>query len=143
MILSEEGLAKLMEWEGCILHIYKDAAGLPTIGVGHLVQKNEDYTKGITKEQALELLRSDLIRFEHEVNDTVTVPLDQNQYDALVSFAFNVGCKAFRDSTLVKKLNAGDYDAVPDELMKWTRAGGKRCDGLVSRRRNEVALWMA
>lgn len=132
-----------MEWEGCILHVYKDSAGYPTIGVGHLICKGEDFSKGLTTEQAQDLLQKDLIRFEAVVNEKVTVPLTQNQYDALVSFAFNVGDGAFRQSTLLKRLNAGDYTAVPDQLMKWTKAGGKTCDGLITRRKNEVELWVA
>ncbi len=141
MRMSERGLAKLKEWEGCILHVYKDAAGLPTIGVGHLIHHNEDYSKGLTEEQALDLLASDLIRFEAVVNNEVKVPLSQSQFDTLVSFTFNVGCQAFRDSTLLKKLNAGDYDAVPNQLMRWTKAGGKQCNGLIARRENECKLW--
>lgn len=143
MRISPNGLKKLMEWEGCVLHVYKDAAGLPTIGVGHLIRKGEDFSTGLTTEQAQDLLQKDLVRFESVVNEKVKVPLTQNQYDALVSFAFNVGDGAFRQSTLLKRLNAGDYDAVSDQLMRWTKAGGKTCDGLIVRRRNEVKLWIA
>jgi len=141
MRISANGLKKLMQWEGTILHIYKDAAGLPTIGTGHLIVKGEDFSAGITTEQAADLLQSDLMRFEDVVNSKVTVPLTQSQYDALVSFAFNVGVGAFRSSTLLKKLNAGDYDAIPEQLKRWNKAGGKVIDGLTYRRRNEIALW--
>jgi lysozyme len=141
MKMSANGIKKLMEWEGVVLHIYKDQAGYPTIGCGHLIQKGEDYSKGLTTEQAMDLLTDDLVRFEEAVNNAVKVPLTQNQYDALVSFAFNVGAGAFRTSTLLKRLNSGDYAAVPDQLMRWTKAGGKPCDGLVVRRRNEIKLW--
>lgn len=141
MRMSPNGLKKLMEWEGTVLHVYKDAAGLPTIGTGHLIQPGEDFTKGLTTSEAQDLLASDLIRFEEAVNSRVTVPLAQNQYDALVSFAFNVGVGAFKTSTLLKKLNDGDVSAVPAQLMLWTKAGGKTCDGLITRRKNEVRLW--
>lgn len=141
MKISDNGIAKLMEWEGCKLNVYKDSAGLPTIGVGHLIQDGEDFCKGIGIPQAMELLRKDLKRFEFAVTDLVTVPLSQNQYDALVCFAFNIGCGAFMKSTLLKKLNAGDYEAIPEQLMRWTKAGGKQCAGLVNRRKNEIELW--
>jgi len=143
MKISADGLKKLMEWEGCELRVYKDAAGLPTIGVGHLIHHNEDFSKGITTTQAQDLLMSDLTRFEMAVNRLVTVPLTQAQFDALVSFAFNVGVGAFQKSTLLKKLNAGLYAEVPVQLMLWTKAGGKTCNGLIARRENEVKLWTA
>jgi len=143
MRISANGLKKLMEWEGCELQIYKDAADLPTIGVGHLVQKEEDFSKGITTTQAQDLLMSDLTRFEMAVNRLVTVPLTQSQFDALVSFSFNVGVGAFAKSTLLKKLNAGLYAEVPIQLMLWTKAAGKTCNGLIARRENEVKLWTA
>ena len=143
MNISPNGLKFLMEAEGCVLKIYKDSAGYPTIGTGHLIRKGEDFSAGLTTEQAQDLLQKDLVRFEAVVNEKVTVALTQNQYDALVSFAFNVGDGAFRSSTLLKRLNAGDYTAVPDQLMKWTKAGGRVNDGLITRRRNEAKLWVA
>lgn len=143
MKMSPEGIKKLMEWEGTVLTPYKDAAGLPTIGTGHLIQKGEDYTKGLTEEGAAELLRRDLVRFEAAVNQYVTIPLSQNQFDALVSFAFNIGTGAFRSSTLLQKVNLGLMDEIPKQLMRWTKAGGKPCAGLVARRKNEIELWTA
>jgi len=143
MKISPDGIKKLMEWEGVVLHTYLDAAGLPTIGVGHLLQHGESYPNGLTLDGAMALLANDLIRFEAAVNKHVNVPLTQPQYDALVSFAFNVGVGAFKSSTLLKKLNTGDYEAVPTQLMRWTKAGGKQCNGLVARRKNEIELWQA
>jgi lysozyme len=143
MNISANGLKKLMEWEGTVLHIYKDAAGLPTIGTGHLIREGEDYSRGITSEQAQDLLQADLVRFEAVVNKCVKVPLTQSQYDALVSFAFNVGDGAFRSSTLLAKLNLGFYEAIPAQLRRWTKAGGKKVAGLVTRRENEIKLWEA
>ena len=95
----------------------------------------------LTKKQALDRFDKDLKKFEAGVSESVTVPLTQNQFDALVSFVFNVGLGAFQKSTLLRKLNAGDYAAVPGELMKWTKAGGKELPGLVRRRRAEAGLW--
>jgi len=143
MKISDNGIAKLMEWEGTILHVYNDAAGLPTIGVGHLIQKGEDFSNGITHDQAFELLKKDLVRFERVVNMYVKVPLTQNQFDALVAFAFNVGTGAFLDSTLLMRLNCREYNSVPEQLMRWTKAGGKQVAGLVNRRQNEIELWEA
>jgi lysozyme len=154
MEMSEHGRELLAQWEGFKQKVYKDAVGKATIGVGHLLTGAEkssgsitingeciDYSGGITKEQVLGLLAQDLGRFEKAINDNVTVSIKQNQFDALVAFCFNVGVGAFTDSTLLKKLNDGSYDAVPDQLMKWTKGGGKTLPGLVNRRQHEIDLW--
>jgi len=142
MQISANGLKKLMDWEGVVLHKYQDAAGLWTIGCGHLITKDENFTI-LTTVEAQDLLHKDLTRFENIINAAVKVPLNQNQFDALVIFTFNIGTGAFIQSTLLKKLNAGDYKSVPDQLMRWTKAGGKEYLGLVTRRKNEIALWNA
>jgi lysozyme len=114
-----------------------------TIGYGHTkgVKKN----MRITKEEAENLLRDDLRSFEAEVKNMVDVPLSQYQFDALVSFVFNLGAANFKSSTLLKKLNAGDYAAVPAQLMRWNKArvGGKLqpLTGLTRRRTAEAALF--
>lgn len=154
MQMSQHGLALLTQWEGCELRVYNDSAGLPTIGVGHLLTKSEltsgkitiagvpvKYADGITQQQAEDLLSQDLGPREQVVNQAVKVPLNQNQFDALTSFTFNVGRDAFTGSTLLKVLNQGKYDQVPDQLMRWTRSGGRVVQGLVNRRQNEVKLW--
>ena len=142
MKFSEHGLELLKEWEGCILHIYKDAAGLPTIGIGHLITKNDpDFSKGITEEEAFSILAKDVAPAENCVNSYVKVELNQNQFDALVSFTFNCGLGAFQKSTLLKLLNEGQYNQIPIQLLRWTKAGGKQCDGLVVRRNDEIKLW--
>ncbi|MHC3939910.1 hypothetical protein ACI0FR_01214 [Paenochrobactrum sp. BZR 201-1] len=94
----------------------------------------------INDQEADRILRADLAKFEKRVSDLVKVPLNDNQYAALVSFDFNTG--ALHKSTLLKKLNTGDYSAVPAELMKWVNAGGKRVQGLVNRRAAEAGLWV-
>ena len=155
MQTSEHGLQLLKQWEGFKLQLYKDSAGLPTIGVGHLLKKDElasgriviggvpvEFEDGLGEEQVTLLLQQDLHPAENAVNSGVKVVLDQNQFDALVSFTFNSGAQAFADSTLLKMLNQGSYDAVPDQLRRWVRAGGKIVQGLVNRRENEIKLWL-
>ena len=154
MQMSEHGLALLQQWEGFKLQVYKDSAGLPTIGVGHLITKAEQasgtitingvpvqYAGGLTDQQVLDLLAQDVRPAENAVNGGVTVPLNQDQFDALVSFTFNVGVGAFQSSTLLKLLNQQQYDDVPAQLLRWTRAGGQVVQGLVNRRNNEIKLW--
>ena len=129
MQMSEKGKELLAEWEGVELKVYKDVAGLPTIGVGHLLTQDEltsgkilirgepiRYADGLTKTQAMDLLDQDLERFEEAVNESGKVDLKQNQFDALVSFTFNVGSNAFRNSTLLRLLNQGNYSDVPNNL---------------------------
>ena len=154
MQMSENGLGLLQQWEGFKLQVYKDSAGFPTIGVGHLLTKPEltsgeiviggvpvQYAGGLTNQQTLDLLGQDVKPAEQAVNTGVKVPLNQNQFDALVSFTFNVGVGAFQSSTLLKVLNQQQYDEVPAQLLRWTRAGGQVVQGLVNRRQNEIKLW--
>ena len=130
-------------YEGEKLTSYRDTGGIWTIGVGHTSDEKFKVKKGqtITKEFSRELLRHDLKEAEHFVKTLVKVPLNENQYGALVSFTFNLGGGAFKGSTLLRKLNAGDYKAVPSELMKWVNDDGVRLAGLVRRRSAEGALW--
>ena len=145
MKISDEGLEFITREEGIVLQIYKDPVGLPTIGVGHLLTREEKiggkFARGITRDEALDLLRKDASYAEDVINRAVKVPLNQNQFDALCSMVFNIGTGAFQKSTLLKILNAGDYDGVPKQIVKWVRAGGKILPGLVSRRKNEIMLW--
>lgn len=139
-------IEKLKQWEGCRLSAYRDSAGVWTIGYGHT---GPDVYSGlkITQEQADKLLISDLLRFERAVDSTVKVSLTDHQFGALVSFAFNVGVSAFQGSTLARKLNDGDYNAVPGELARWNKVtvNGKKVvlTGLVNRRAAEAGLWAA
>jgi lysozyme len=152
--MSEHGLELLKQWEGFKNTVYKDSAGLDTIGVGHLITSSEkssgtitingvavQYANGLTDQQVLDLLSQDVQPAEQAVNNGVKVALDQNQFDALVSFTFNVGVGAFTSSTLLKVLNQSQYDGVPDQLRRWNKAGGQVVQGLVNRRENEVKLW--
>ncbi|MGC2237213.1 MAG: lysozyme [Pyrinomonadaceae bacterium] len=154
MKMSANGLNLLEQWEGFKLKVYKDSAGLPTIGVGHLLIKSEltsgkivikgvavKYAGGLTNQQVIDLLAQDVAPVGQVVTKAVTVPLTQNQFDALVSFTFNVGNAAFTGSTLLKVLNQKQYKEVPEQLLRWTRSGGKIVPGLVNRRENEIKLW--
>jgi len=138
--ISPEGLTLIKQWEGCRLTAYKDVAGVWTIGYG---STGAHVRAGMTISQAEAdaLLVADLARFERAVEQLVKVPLSDGQFAALVSFAFNVGEGALQKSTLLKKLNAGNYDAAPGELAKWVNAGGKKVQGLVNRRAAEAGLW--
>lgn len=140
MKLSEKGRALLIELEGKRNHVYEDVAGLKTIGVGHLLKPGED-TGPLSDEEIFDLLEADLLPFERRISRDVIVILDQCQFDALVIFAFNVGINAFKNSTLLKVLNHGDYENVPDQLMRWNKSGGKVVAGLTNRRKAEVDMW--
>ncbi|MCP8895361.1 glycoside hydrolase family protein [Shinella daejeonensis] len=140
--INAAGLSHVKQWEGKRNVAYRDVGGVLTIGYGHTSAAGVPYVKEgmrVSDREAEDILRSDLGKFEERVERLVKVPLTDNQFAVLVSFDFNTG--ALHKSTLLKKLNAGDYDAVPAELMKWVNAGGKRVQGLVNRRSAEAGLW--
>ena len=152
--ISKEGLHFIKEHEGVELNVYKDVAGLPTIGIGHLLTQDElrsgkidimgtkvRYGGGILLDQAYDLLDQDLDRFENAVNRNVTVPLTQNKFDALVSLAFNIGIGAFSNSTLLKFLNKGNYKEACNQFGRWVYSGGKVIQGLINRRKDEQEVW--
>lgn len=148
MRLSKQGADFIGAFEGFSGTLYNDPAGHCTIGFGHLVHLGNcdgsepaEFKKGITRKRAARLLREDALSFENAIEDAVAVRLSQTQFDALVSFCFNVGPGNFRSSTLLKKLNEGDYEAVPGQLNRWVFAGGKKLDGLIRRRRAEGRLF--
>lgn len=138
--ISPKGLDTIKTFEGLRLDAYLCPAGVWTIGYG----TTRGVMKGdrITKEQAEKLLIEDVRQFEAAINKLVKVPLKQGQFDALVVFCYNVGIGAFERSSLLKKLNAGDYSAAPQELGRWVRAQGVRLEGLVRRRNAEIDLWV-
>ena len=137
MKLSDNGLSLLERREGVRLKPYLDAAGKPTIGYGHLILPGENFSAGISEAQARELLRVDTEKAQKAVRDAVSHPLNQNQFDALVSLAFNIGANAFRGSTLVKLLNQGYVAAAAEQILAWKYAGGKPV--LLARRQAEKA----
>lgn len=140
---SRRGLELITSFEGFVDHVYLDPVGIPTIGVGHVVRAGESFPAKITRERGLQLLASDAQIAEAAVRRLVKVRLSQGQFDALVSFAFNVGTGALAVSTLLRELNAGHYRAAADQLLLWTKAGGSELPGLVRRRQAERALFLS
>jgi lysozyme len=118
MKTSDAGLHLIIEREGKKNKAYLDSVGVPTIGVGH-TGPEVHLRLAWTDDQVMDVLRKDIERFERAVSDAVLVELDQYQFDALVSFAFNVGETAFKTSTLVRKLNAGDIDGAAAQFDRW------------------------
>ena len=135
------GRALIKHFEGCRLDSYLCPAGVWTIGVGHT---GPEVVAGlhITQTSADELLAKDLERFEKAVTDLITVPLDQCEFDALVSFAFNTGSGALQESTLRKRLNRGDPKSAvfAEELIRWVNGANGPLEGLVRRREAEIKL---
>ena len=146
MSLSLEGVNKICNFEGLKFSAYDDGNGVWTIGYGTTRYPNgKRVSEGdrCTLEQAKTYMRHDLKIFEHAINSSVTVPLKQNQFDALVSLTYNIGVRAFKNSTLLKKLNLGDYQEAANQFDVWVNAGGKRLQGLVNRRAMEKKLFLS
>ncbi len=139
MNLGYKGTDLLKFYEGCKLVAYQDSVGVWTIGYGHTKGVYEGMT--ITQEQAEQMLLDELKEYESYVDDLVTVPLNQNQFDALVVWVYNLGPTNFRKSTLLKELNNGNYQAVPIEIKRWNKAGGQVLEGLIKRRKAEANLF--
>ena len=139
--LGKYGLELIKSFEGCVLKVYLDAIGLPTIGYGHLIKPGESFTK-ITQKEAEDLLKSDAQIFVDGVNKLLEVNVTQNQFDALVSIAFNIGLGNLKSSTLLRLINAGDYKGAADQFPRWNKAGGKVLNGLTKRRNAERDLFL-
>ena len=147
MRMSKEGIdALLKKFEGCKLSSYRCPANVWTIGYGHTsaagVPEVKDGMK-ITQKQADDILFDDLVKYETAVCGMVKQPLTQHQFDVLVDFAYNAGVGALQKSTLLKKVNAAQFDDVPAELAKWTKGGGKVLPGLVRRCQARSAWWVS
>jgi len=138
---SIAGLDALKNHEGFSATAYQDTAGNWTIGYGHKLQDGESFD-AIDQAQATALLAGDVRAAEDAVNSLVSAPLSQTQFDALVSFVYNVGAGAFRKSTLLAKLNAGDVAGATAEFSRWTHSGGKVDPILVARREDEARLFL-
>ncbi|WP_145494572.1 lysozyme [Yersinia bercovieri] len=145
MQISQNGINKLKGEEGEKLIGYKDSRGIPTVGVGHtgVVDGKPVYVgMVITKDKSSDLLRSDLAWVEKSIATGVKAPLTQNQYDALCSLIFNIGPTAFANSTVLKRLNAGDYKGAADAFLMWKKAGNDP-EILLPRRQREMALFLS
>ncbi|MGF2881856.1 lysozyme [Acinetobacter johnsonii] len=145
MAVSPFGVDLIYSFEGKRLTAYDDGVGVWTIGFGTTVYPNGIKVKKgdtCTEAQAKTYMAHDLKKFEAAVNNAVTVQLNQNQFDSLVSLAYNIGASAFSQSTLVKKLNAHDIRGAADQFDVWVNAGGKRMQGLVNRRSKEKQLFL-
>ena len=144
MKISNTGIKLIRGFEELRLKAYDDGVGVWTIGYGTTVINGVAVKKGdtCTLEQAKAYMAQDLKKFESAVNTAVKVPLNQNQFDALVSLTYNIGIGAFKDSTLLKKLNAKDYAGTAAQFPRWNRGGGRVLNGLVKRRKIEMELFL-
>lgn len=143
--MTERGIELVKRFEGFSSTIYLCPAGYPTIGYGHVVtpEERERFRNGITREEAEELLRRDLIRFELGVKSLIKgVKLHEYSIDALVSFSYNVGLYAFRGSTLRRLILRGELIDAAEQFLRWVYAGGKKLRGLELRRRAERELFL-
>ncbi len=140
MKISAAGLSLIREFEGFYPVPYRCPAGLWTVGYGHVLAPYESYVR-ITQAQAEALLRKDVRHAALSVLALVRVPLTQGQFDALVSFAFNLGSGAFERSTLRRAVNRQAHDEVPEQLLRWVYAAGRKMPGLQRRRAAEARLY--
>lgn len=141
MKISDNGIWHLIRLEGYRNNAYKDVKGLWTTGVGHLIQPHEEHLINtvLTNEEVEDLLKADLVRFERVVNETIKVPLTQNQYDSLVSIAFNIGVHGFKNSTFVKRINNKESkERISQAIMMWNKPSQ-----IIGRRKKEVKLYFS
>lgn len=140
MKTSEAGKELIKRFEGLRLRAYHCSANVLTIGYGHTGQDVHE-NMVITERQANHFLEKDLKKFEKAINTQVTVDLEQHQFDALVSWVYNLGLGNFENSTMLKELNKNNKQQVPAEMKRWVYAGGKKLPGLVKRRVAESQLF--
>ncbi|KOR02514.1 lysozyme [Pluralibacter gergoviae] len=149
MQVSDKGIELIKRFEGCSLSAYPDpgTGGAPwTIGYGWTGNVDgKPIRPGMKIDQATadRLLRTGIVSYDQAVNKMLKVKVTQNQYDALVSLAYNIGTRALSTSTLMKKLNDGDYGGAADEFMRWNKSGGKAMQGLTNRRKAEREVFLA
>ncbi|HTB07770.1 MAG TPA: lysozyme [Bacteroidia bacterium] len=147
MNISSNGVSLIEQFEGFRPTMYKDAVGLPTIGYGTLIQNADQQwlmTATITTDQGEVLLRTSVAPIETMLNATLPASANQNQFDALISFAYNLGINALKGSTLLKKVIANPADpTIADEFAKWVHAGTEILPGLVTRRKAESNLYFS
>ena len=154
--MSKKGYDLLKEWEGKAKAVYLDSKGNWTIGYGHLLTQEEQgsdsvvidgetfrFSDGLSDMGIDLLLRKDVIEHTKEALKHMKYPalLNQDQFDAIMSFVFNVGVPQFADSTLLRRLNEGNFDDVPHQLRRWVYVGKAKSQGLINRREKEIKLW--
>ena len=139
--ITQNGLDLIKRFEGFSRTVYFCPAGYPTIGYGHVVKDDEDFSNGIMEGEAEELLRLDAVIAERAVLRLINVPLTDGQFDALVSFTYNLGGGALQRSTLRRKINREEHAEVPEQFMRWVWAGDRKLKGLVRRRAAEVFIY--
>ena len=140
----DRAVAFIALWEGCSLYEYRDVAGYPTVGYGHLVDKDTERSLcqyPISRQKALEMLYEDVRERAEQLDGLLEVEVYDNQWVALISLLFNIGYGNFRGSTLLRKLNEGRADEASLEFPKWRRSGGEIVQGLVNRRKDERRLF--
>ena len=147
MKVTQNCINLIRDFEGLRLKPYLCPAGIPTIGIGCTRYDNGKPVTmadpAITTPKAIELLRNRLTHCEQAINRLVTVPLNQNEFDALVSFSFNVGLGNLQRSSIRMKVNRQDFEGAAEGFLDWTKAGGKVLKGLVNRRNDEKALFLS
>jgi len=142
--------------EGKYKQVYLDSGGEPTIGIGHLLTLSErrsgkiiiektaiEYRHGLTEQQVMALCLQDIRDVVNVVNRVVVVRISQNQFNALVSFVFNIGNEGFRQSTLLRLLNQERFIDIPTQMRRWKYDNGKVVQGLINRREKEIQLWLS
>jgi lysozyme len=139
--ITQQGIDLIKRFEGFSANVYICPAGYPTIGYGHVLKEGEDFSKGISKHQAEILLRQNAQIAERAVLRLISVPLTDGQFDALVSFTYNLGGGALQRSTVRCVINRGEHSEVPRQLMRWVWADGRKLKGLIRRREAEVVLY--
>ena len=146
MKVNSKGLALIKYYEGFRARAYRDPVGIWTIGYGHTSMASHPLVKAgmvISKQQALEILSKDIEKFANQIRPLIKVKLNNDQFSALVSFAYNVGVGGFKRSSVLRVVNAKHFDAVPARLSLWVKAGGKTYRGLVKRRAAEASLFLS
>ncbi|HFZ1900062.1 TPA: lysozyme [Serratia marcescens] len=146
MNISKNGIELIKRFEGLELKAYPDSVGVWTIGYGWTqAVDGKKIAPGMRIDQATadRLLKCGVVQYEQGVNQLVKVRITQGQFDALVSFAYNLGLRSLSTSTLLRKLNDGDKQGAADEFGRWVNAGGKRLDGLVTRRAAERRMFLS
>jgi GH24 family phage-related lysozyme (muramidase) len=144
MQVNASGMGLIESFEGCRTEAYQDCIGIWTIGYGHTSAAGSPQVEPgmtISKTEGQALLKTDIENFSKGVTASLRTPLNDNQFSALVSFAYNVGLAAFRRSSVLRAVNAGQFQAVPGLMVLWVKAGGKVVPGLVARRAAEATLF--